>query len=202
MSKSGRVQANGFTLVELLVVIAIMAVLVSILMPALSRARYQARRLLCTANVRAQYMAQAMYSGDNDERFPEHNDASPDYVQTFGGANGDHVFHAYKGTSYLPDSKILVCPILAMWGGAYATTEQLNHNVPSYGGWDYDRDPWFCSLPVDQQVEPRYINMVYCWFANFQYGGKPASFEFVSALEGIDVKEPFWPTRGSECRSD
>ncbi len=61
---------KGFTLVELLVVIAIIALLVSILMPGLARARELARRAACMTNLNGMGKAITVYQGDNDDSWP------------------------------------------------------------------------------------------------------------------------------------
>lgn len=63
-------RSKGFTLIELLVVIAIIALLVSILVPTLGRARELARQAGCMANVSAMGKAVALYSGTYDDKYP------------------------------------------------------------------------------------------------------------------------------------
>ncbi len=60
----------GFTLIELLVVIAVIAMLMGILMPALSKARAQARMIQCQSNLRQYAVAAKLYSGDWNYDFP------------------------------------------------------------------------------------------------------------------------------------
>ena len=57
---------KGFTLIELLVVISIIALLLSIMMPALNIAREQARGIACQSNQRSLTQAYIMYAGQND----------------------------------------------------------------------------------------------------------------------------------------
>ena len=64
---SGRFQ-EGFTLIELLVVIAIIAILLAILMPALSRVREQGRRAVCLNHIKTLTLCWIMYADENDDR--------------------------------------------------------------------------------------------------------------------------------------
>ena len=63
-------KAKAFTLIELLVVIAIIALLLSIVMPALRMAKDHAKRIGCSANLRSLAMAAIFYAGDNDSLTP------------------------------------------------------------------------------------------------------------------------------------
>jgi prepilin-type N-terminal cleavage/methylation domain-containing protein/prepilin-type processing-associated H-X9-DG protein len=66
-----RVQASdGFTLIELLVVISIIALLIAILLPALSQARQAGLSISCGSNLKQLTLAFTLYAQDNDDFFP------------------------------------------------------------------------------------------------------------------------------------
>lgn len=68
--KSKRTYKTAFTLIELLVVIAIIALLLSILAPALSLAKEKGKALQCKFNLKGYHLVMSLYLGDNDSIFP------------------------------------------------------------------------------------------------------------------------------------
>ncbi len=66
-----KMRNRGFTLVEFLVVMSVISLLAGILLPALSKARHQARKLLGVSNQRQIVRAVSLFAEDNDQQYPE-----------------------------------------------------------------------------------------------------------------------------------
>jgi prepilin-type N-terminal cleavage/methylation domain-containing protein len=72
----------GFTLIELLVVIAIIAILAALLLPALAKAKEQAKIAQCLSNIRQVGMASVLYLGDFNDRYPPKTTRNGGVTQT------------------------------------------------------------------------------------------------------------------------
>jgi prepilin-type N-terminal cleavage/methylation domain-containing protein len=104
---------RGFTLVELLVVIGIIALLVSILLPALNKAREDAKRVRCLSNQRQLVMAWQMYAADNKGHFSSSNTpAFPSTPWWYWVAAGNTLDCLYNGKlwPYLKNYEVYKCP--------------------------------------------------------------------------------------------
>jgi prepilin-type N-terminal cleavage/methylation domain-containing protein/prepilin-type processing-associated H-X9-DG protein len=97
-----RNQDHGFTLIELLVVIAIIAILASLLLPALARAKEKGKSVKCASNLRQNAIAQSLYIADQDSR----------YAFTFKVRGNNDVRTAWFNLlyPYQPTTNITLCP--------------------------------------------------------------------------------------------
>jgi len=144
---------RAFTLIELLVVIAIIAILMSILMPTLRRAREQARGTGCLANLRQWGLIFAMYVDDNNGRF--YSGLVKNTEQGVG--NGEWWRETMRPFS--KDKKMWLCPSAAknrssrsVTAGTAASDPLDAWKVPASQGGDegsYTPNGWMCNPPVE-----------------------------------------------------
>jgi prepilin-type N-terminal cleavage/methylation domain-containing protein/prepilin-type processing-associated H-X9-DG protein len=86
-TRIGSSRTKGFTLVELLVVIGIIALLISILLPSLNKARETANKAKCASNLHQIGLAILLYQGDNQQLYPRAiMDSSATHAPTWGGS--------------------------------------------------------------------------------------------------------------------
>ena len=99
---------RAFTLIELLVVISIIAMLLSILMPALSKAKEHAKAVICRSNLHQWGLIWKMYTGDHNSEFTDGKSFPSDYTHdNYPRGQWMVGIRDYLDSSLL---KILLCP--------------------------------------------------------------------------------------------
>lgn len=113
--KANRSRLGGFTLIELLVVIAVIAILMAILLPALQRAKGQAKKVICSSNLKQVATSMHMYGNDHDAKLPLNGAgnwlwdvaySTTDYIINTGGD---------KHTFYCPSDPTKTADMLNLW---------------------------------------------------------------------------------------
>jgi len=114
----------GFTFIELLVVVAIIAILASLLLPALARAKEQARRAECKNNLHQFIIGQLILAGDNEEKFFDARRSGGGYHATY--LSYDH----HDALLKILGEEISPCPNLRVPG------------VAPFPPYNMERTPW------------------------------------------------------------
>jgi len=158
-----KMRIRAFTLVELLVVMSVLSLLAGILLPALSKARQQARRLLGASNQRQIVSAVILFAGDNDQRYPESvatlgdnlllwNWGEPTMLTGYN-ARSPRLYRSMSAylRNYIEDAATMYCP------NAPRKYEYLRDAWDAGDGWDNPQTP----SPKDA------VKGTYCFYWNY-----------------------------------
>jgi prepilin-type N-terminal cleavage/methylation domain-containing protein/prepilin-type processing-associated H-X9-DG protein len=147
-----RPRPKAFTLIELLVVIAIIAILASLLLPSLARAKEAGKKTSCLSNVRQIGIAYQSYLAEHEDRFPANVTertapaGTPDTPDARAPYSYRQFLQAYTGGS----TNVFKCPNGRPWDdpqpGAWFNTDYgNNHNEANLPG--ASQQAWFLAHP-------------------------------------------------------
>jgi prepilin-type N-terminal cleavage/methylation domain-containing protein len=186
----------GFTLIELLVVIAIIALLLSILLPALSKARENSKRVVCSNQLRQNCLAMAAYAAD-------YAGAMPWWGYEADGDEEMHPYVAYRDDWVFPTKKLKAMRLACLYEGKYIRDPKVfycpSNRIPLYKYESYIDPPPWGKLPQNFNSTPdsdhnQWVRIGYEYYPTSHLGAKDSSgipVETARTIDRLDRNIPY-----------
>jgi prepilin-type N-terminal cleavage/methylation domain-containing protein/prepilin-type processing-associated H-X9-DG protein len=150
---------KGFTLIELLVVIAIIALLLSILTPALNAVKVRTRRIMCGNNLKQIGLAIFTYAAKNNDLLPTNREGG--WVWDLSYEVSHFIMNTVGSNTGGKEGSIFFCPS--------DKTSVKGPDNPMYWLFSQTEDVWQPSDPIPEEAEEGFRVTGYFWMMEFEW---------------------------------